>query len=259
MKKPTLRRCPDLLAGLVLGLVGLSFQSGCSASVSTDAKSAQGQVTKRDTRVTHEECDIKSPSTEKIDANGDGRPDIYIVKSGGKEVCRAVDLNFDGQIDTWSYRDAAGQIRRRESDYDRDGRIDEISTYKGGVLAEKDRATTLAGRLDTWQYYQGGKLARAERDADGDGVIDQWWEYPPSNKPGCPMIHSDIDGDGHPDPAGTVDVCKDTGYVPPERNGPKEPTSPDFSRPGSLPTEVSNKPSDSGAAAPAADDKKGDK
>lgn len=241
-------RGSDLLPPLLLGLLVTAFQSGCSASVNTGAQSPDGRVTRRDTRIQHEPCDLESAGTEKIDVNGDGRPDIYIVKSSGKEVCRAVDLNFDGHLDTWSYRDGAGQLRRRESDYDRDGRVDEISIYKGGALVEMYRATTLAGKLDTWQFYEGGKLVRAERDSDGDAVVDQWWEYPPTNKPGCPLIHSDLDGDGRPDPGATVDICKDAGYVPPERSEPREPTSPDFSRPGSLPTEVSSEPSGAGAS-----------
>ena len=33
-------------------------------------------------------------------------------------------------------------------------------------------------------------------DFDGDGIIDQWWEY---TRPGCPMIHADVNNDGKPD------------------------------------------------------------
>lgn len=231
-----------LSAGLVLG----GFQSGCSGSASTQVNSADSAKTHKDTKIVHEACDTSSSDAEKIDANGDGRPDITIVKSGGHEVCRAVDLDFDGKIDTWVYRNAAGQVTRRETDYDRDGRVDEISTYKNGALVEKDRATTLAGRLDTWEYFKGGKLASAERDSDGDGVVDQWWEYPPNGKPHCPLIHSDIDGDGHPDPDSTVDVCKDAGYVPPERAPEHQVKSPDFKGPGGVPTEVQNKPAGGG-------------
>ncbi len=242
---------------LCAGLVLVGLQSGCSGSTSTQVNSASDAKTRRDEKIVHQECDINSNDAQKIDANGDGRPDITIVKSGGHEVCRAVDLDFDGKIDAWVYRDPSGQVTRRETDYDRDGRIDEISKYKNGVLVEKDRATTLGGKLDTWEYYKNGKLASAERDSDGDGVVDQWWEYPASGKPGCPIIHSDIDGDGHPDPGSSVDVCKDAGYVPPERMPEHQVKSPDFKGPGAVPTELSNKPADSSNTSGTNGDQKG--
>lgn len=217
------------------------FQPGCSGSTQMASATSADGVTRRDTEVVHEECDLASG--EKLDANGDGKPDVTQVRSGGREVCRAVDLNFDGAIDSWTYFDGSGQVRRRERDYDRDGRVEEISLYQGGVLVEQHRAASLAGKLDTWQFYKGGKLVRTERDSDGDGVVDQWWEFKDDK---CPLIHSDVNGDGRPDPGATVDYCKVTGYVPPERSGAKRPTSPTFERPGSLPTEVENKPAEGG-------------
>jgi hypothetical protein len=225
-------------------VVAVVFQSGCNGS---GARSGADAVTRRDTRIQHEDCAITSGGAEKIDANADGKPEVTIVNSGGREVCRAVDLNFDGTVDSWIYRDPGGQVRRRETDYDRDGRVDEIAIFQGGVLVQKLRATTLGNKLDTWQFYQGGQLARTERDSDGDEQIDQWWEWP---KTGCPLIHSDVDGDGRPDPGATVDYCKETGYVPPERQGSRAPTSPSFEKPGSLPTEVETRPQTEGETKP---------
>jgi hypothetical protein len=223
-----------VMFGATLGVA--TVLAGCGGS-SRQAENAAG-ITQRDTRIVHEDCPIDKGSVEKIDANGDKRPEVSIVNDGGREVCRAVDLNLDGKIDAWIYRDPSGQVRRRETDYDRDGRVDEITIYRGGVITEKHRATTLANKLDTWQFYQNGQLARSERDSDGDEVVDQWWEW---TKPGCPMIHSDVDSDGRPDPGATVDYCKETGYVPPERQGQRGPGGPSFERPGSLPTEVDSK------------------
>ena len=229
------------------------LQGGCNASAGTSVKTPEGSVTRRDTTVEHEDCSIDSGSAEKIDANNDKRPDIFIVRDGGRELCRAVDLNFDGVIDSYAYYDAAGQLRRRENDYDRDGKVDEITVYKAGVIAQKDQATSVASRLDTWDFYQNGILTRSERDSNGDGIIDQWWEYP---NPSCPMIHADVNNDGRPDPGATVDYCKETGYVPPERHGPKGTTSPDFQRQEALPTELESKPSQDDKE-PAKDDEKG--
>src|SRR5690606_26414186 len=158
------------------------------------------------------------------DANGDGKPDIVQVKSGGREVCRTADLNFDGRLDRITFFDANGKIRRVESDFDRDGRIDELAFFDTGTLKEKHRATTLDGKLDTWEFYEKGQVARTERDENGDGFIDQWWEYPSR---GCPLIHMDTDGDGRPDPGASIDYCKETGYSPPplpnEEKGPEKP------------------------------------
>lgn len=233
--------------------IGATFHLGCTSSSGPGAKSAADARQHRDTALVHEECDIKSGSVQKLSASGTA-PEIYIVQSGGRESCRAVDFNRDGRIETWVYVDGSGQVRRRESDFDRDGRIDDIMIYKGGSLIERDQATTLRGKLDTWQFYQGGKLVRAERDSDGDAVIDQWWEYPKTAD--CPMIHSDVDGDGRPDPGSTVDYCKETGYVPPERPGERKVESPNFSKPGDMPTELDSKPAGGEGEKPAEPPKK---
>src|SRR5690606_17268442 len=84
----------------------------------------------------------------------------------------------------------------------------EVATWQGGVLVARERATTLAGRLDTWEYFERGVLVRAERDADGNGIVDQWWEYTRAQRPDCPVVHSDVDGDGRPEPGATVDLCE---------------------------------------------------
>jgi hypothetical protein len=191
-----------------------------------------------DTEIVHEDCDIADSGATKLDANGDGRPEVVSVHEDGREACRALDMNFDGTIDSWIYYEADGRVRRRESDYDRDGRVDEIILFRGGVVAEKQRATMLAGKLDTWQFYNAGVLARTERDSNGDSRVDQWWEYP---KSGCPVIHADVNSDGRPDPGASVDYCKETGYVPPERQDYKKAESPSFEQTGALPTELESK------------------
>lgn len=250
----TPKRCRIGVAWVLLGVTLVAC--GGSGPV---GQGAPGELTRRDTKVTHQACATDSSSAQKIDVNGDGRPDVMIVKSGSREVCRAVDLNFDGSIDAYVYRDEGGQVSRRESDYDRDGRLDEVSIYKGGVLVERHRATTLTGKLDTWHFYQAGKLARTERDSDGDAIVDQWWEYPKPDSPECPLIHSDVDGDGRPDPGATVDVCgEDSGYVPPERGQDTAPKGPSFDRgvPDDVPTEVDEKPAESSSPPPPAAEEK---
>jgi hypothetical protein len=231
-----------VIGGTVAAATG-TVACGGAAAESSGANAPE--VTRRDIRISHQDCDVNGAGAEKINVGGDSRPDIVVVRSGGHEVCRSVDMNFDGVVDSWIFTDAAGNVTRRENDYDRDGRIDEIAIYQNGILVEKQRATTLVGKLDTWQYYQGGKLARTERDSDGDALIDQWWEYPKPDKPECPLIHSDVDGDGRPDPGATVNVCgEDSGYVPPERASEKAPSGATFDRtnPNDVPTELNQKP-----------------
>ena len=216
---------------LVFGLMVAVFQQGCSNQIG--ARSADGgAVVEKDTEIVHEECDVASESSERLDANGDGKADVTIVRTGNRELCRALDLNFDGVADSWLYLEEDGlHTRRRERDYDRDGRIDEISLFKNGKLVEKRLATLMTNKLDTWEHYVDGRLAQTERDSDGDRLIDQWWDY---RKPGCPLIHADANRDGRPDPEVSVDYCKETGYVPPERND-ERPLGPSFepSAPGS--------------------------
>jgi hypothetical protein len=228
-----------------IALAGVVFCSGCNMGKKADT--AGEDKPGRDTAVLHELCDVAAASAERMDVNGDGRADITIVRAQGREVCRATDLNFDGTVDTWSYNDPAGQLRRREHDFDRDGQIDEIVLYTAGTVREKLRATSTPGKLDTWEYYVNGALARTERDSDGDAAIDQWWEF---TQPGCPLMHSDGNRDGKPDVGSTIDYCKETGYVPPERQSYRQAESPDFQRSDALPTETEGKEGEEAPPAP---------
>lgn len=199
---------------------------GCSSSTpQAEVPGGNDGPVRRDTTIVHEACDIESGAVAKGDANGDGHPDVVTVPEGGKPACQWLDLNFDRVGDVWVYYGPNGAVRRRETDYDRDGRVDEITNLERGAIVSRERATTLGGRLDTWQYFTAGVLSRSERDANGDGIIDQWWEYPKSEKSGCAIVHSDTNGDGRPDPGATVDLCaseddaaansSDNGELPP--------------------------------------------
>lgn len=190
--------------------VGLLFviSSACSQSVSMEAGApARAEDQPRLIEIKHEPCDVQAKDAVRIDVNNDGRADITRVMSGGHEVCRAVDLNFDGRIDNYLYFDPQGQLRRRESDFDRDGVIDEIATYREGKLVRKDRETNLDHKMDTWDFFTNDVLVRRERDSNADGRVDQWWTFPDPSKPDCPIVDTDSDGDGRPDTR--QDVCKE--------------------------------------------------
>jgi len=177
---------------------------------STDA--AKTANDKRDLEIHHESCDVDS--AQKVDANNDGRPDIFHVMKGGKEVCRAIDMNFDGVKDAFIYFDDSGQERRRESDFDRDGVPDEITILQGGVIQSKERETNFDHKIDTWDTYVSGRLAKSERDSDADGIIDEWWEFNRPDQPDCAVVATDRNADGQPDPGTEVDMCGE-GYKPP--------------------------------------------
>jgi hypothetical protein len=222
----------SLVAGAVLLVVAAT--AGCAGG-----KNAKGPVAspdghvRRSTKLELEGCPPEGAVA--YDADSDGKPEVLVKKSGDKEVCRVADIDTDGRPDRVTYFDGDGRVRRIESDFDRDGRVDEIALLEAGVVREKQRATTLNGKLDTWEFYKDGRVEHTERDKNGDGVIDQWWEYV---TPSCPLIHSDGDGDGRPDPATTIDYCKVTGYVPPEEvKAHQAATSHDFV-PTAPPTEV---------------------
>ncbi|MGC4065379.1 MAG: hypothetical protein QM784_12165 [Polyangiaceae bacterium] len=228
-------------SGLAVMLSTVALTSGtfaCSfgASATSGVKNSSG--TERNRTVTHEPCELDSSGADKVDANGDGKPDVTVVREGGKESCRAADLDFDGKVDLYAYQDASGRMRRQELDYDRDGNIDEIQLFKDGELTEKHRSTMMVKRLDTWETYSQGRLVKAERDSDGNGKIDQWWDY---KTPDCPLIRSDIDGNGEPDPTSQVDFCSEASYKPPEQAAPT--TAPMLQKDTqALPSELSNRP-----------------
>jgi hypothetical protein len=202
------RQAPSHRLRLGNGIIVVSLFASTACGWGTEPKTPDARI-RRDTRIVHEECDTDAAGARSHDVNGDGRGDLRILYSGERELCRSLDLNFDGRVDAWIYRSNDGQIRRRESDFDRDGRIDEIAMFSTGNVASKQIATNLAGRLDTWHYYERGVLKRSERDSDGDSVVDQWWEFPRTPASECALVHSDVDGDGRPDPGATVDLCKD--------------------------------------------------
>ena len=184
---------------LVAGSVGVACSSGEVVKNPNDAK--------RDTTMVHEACDTAASGAQKVDVNGDGRPDIIHVMKGGKEVCRVVDLNMDGRNDVFIYYDEAGKERRRESDFDRDGQADEIAILKDGVPQEKLRETNFDSKLDTWDFYEAGRLVRRERDTNGDGIVDQWWDFNNPNDAKCAIVSNDVNQDGKPDPQTAVDLC----------------------------------------------------
>ena len=198
------------MLGLALGLAGL----GCSSAEAADKAKSPLDNEKRDTTITHDPCDTTSNDAVKVDVKGRGQPAIVHVMKGGREVCRMVDLNMDGAPDVFIYYDEQGRERRREQDFDRDGRADEITIYENGQVKLKLRETNFDNKIDTWDYYENGRLAKRERDSDGDGIIDQWWTFNNPQKPQCAIVATDRNADGKPDPDSVVDLCGESYGAP---------------------------------------------
>jgi hypothetical protein len=243
-------RAVPMLA-LLGGIVGAV--ASCGQTLSIGGKTPTDIANERPVTITHEDCDVNSKTAQRADTNSDGKVDIISVMSGTREVCRALDLNMDGRIDRYVYFDSDGTtVRRMESDYDRDGRIDEVSIFKGGNIIRKDREMNLDGKVDTWDIYDGGKLVRRERDSDGDGRVDQWWTFPDPNNLSCPLVAIDKDGTGRPTPGSELDMCHPQGDDPANilatssagAMGSAAPTA------SAAPT-VATSPAASGSAAPA--------
>ena len=205
-------RLPNVLERSCLALLVVPWLLGaCSGK---DPKTADDVANKpRQTEMVHEECDLEDADATVLDADHDGRPEVVRVMDGGREVCRAADINGDGIIDSFSYFDEQGRLKRRESGFDRDAHPDEISYYESGVLVRKERETNYDKRIDTWDYYEGERLVREERDANGDGFVDQWWLFDRPDQPLCAQVKSDADDDGKPDDE-TVDNCADETVAP---------------------------------------------
>jgi hypothetical protein len=223
---PAIRTVPLFAGACLLGSLCACGGAGQGASAE-DAASA-----KRDTELTHEECDIASDDAVKDDGDNDGHPELIRVLEGGREICRAVDINRDSLIDAYVYFDEQGNERRREYGFDRDDRPDEIVIYEGGQLSAKLRETNNDRKIDTWDYYQGGRLVREERDSSGDGYVDQWWTFPNPDDPKCAVVVSDVNGDGKPDEESRLDLCADNDSVPPAAPPPSPSPAGSASKPG---------------------------
>jgi hypothetical protein len=242
-----------LLAGrfrATLPLVAFGLALGCGAA-DPNKGAATASALIRETKISHEPCDLESTTAEKVDVNGDGKPDIIHVRQNSKELCRVVDLNLDGAIDAFIYYDAEGRERRRESDFDRDGRPDEIATYAKGQLVRKDRETNFDDKLDTWDHYANDRLVRRERDSDGDGIVDQWWDFNRPNEPHCALVSLDANTDGKPDVDKATDLCADGQAAP--NPPPIPPSAPDARAAATATSESSPDAGSPPEAAPAED------
>lgn len=73
---------------------------------------------------TRESLSEKAAVTQE-DANNDGKPDIWMYRSGSKVLRVESDSNFDGKVDCWTYF-KGDLVDRIEADTNYDGKVDTV-------------------------------------------------------------------------------------------------------------------------------------
>jgi hypothetical protein len=139
---------------------------------------------------------------QKVDLDRDGKPEITNYFRERTDAPRLLlrkdtDLNRDGRIDVRAEFDDGGQRVKEQLDGDFDGRADWVDHYIAGKRTVSEVDTDFNGTFDLFKYYESGVVRRKERDSDGDGRIDAW-EY--LNEAGAVVkTGKDVDGDGKMD------------------------------------------------------------
>ena len=165
---------------------------------------------------------------ERIDINGDNKPDVFKhyalideVPADGKPVDpkapkvqrkalvrKEIDVNFDQRFDIVEYYKGppGKEVKEREEfDLDFDGRVDEVRKYEDGDLKEVQLDLGFDGKIDTWMFYQKtqneegkpvNRLVERRKDTNGDGAVDIWDYYV---KGALQKTGVDTNGDGTPD------------------------------------------------------------
>jgi hypothetical protein len=122
--------------------------------------------------------DCSGGSSQNVDVNNDGKPDITHRVRGDRRLCSVMDLNFDGRTDLLRfYEDNGKAVALEQHDYDFDGRVDDQAFFKSGKVARKELDTNFDGLIDTWLWCQGPQIERAERARRKPGRVDTWESY----------------------------------------------------------------------------------
>lgn len=221
-------------AALVAGcVVSLAACGGTQAESKPAAASASAGLTETEraaaTAPVQMETDPSGGSIERIDVNGDKKPDVFkfyrtvdvagadanAAKTQKKALVRKeLDVNFDQRIDIVEFYEGEPgkeQKVKEEFDLDFDGRVDETRHYKDGNVTLIELDLGFDGKTDTWSYYQltqneegkpVNRLVERRRDTNGDGAVDVWEYY---TKGVIVKIGTDSNGDGTPDQFQRVD------------------------------------------------------
>jgi hypothetical protein len=210
----------------VLTTAGIALVAGCGGAAK-GSETAHAVEAARPEQITHEPCGEGQGSLASMDVNGDGKPDIQRVASGGRELCRIVDLDHDGKPDLYEYFNSDGSIRRREFCYDQAGTVNAIEYYEGGKLVRREYDVGGHHKIDTWDWFDPNSPLdaktgrpvhpiRRERDSSGSGTVDQWWTWNGDQV----TISYDRTGAGRPDPATSITLGPDGNPISTNGGGP---------------------------------------
>ncbi len=175
---------------IFLGFMAAGALAGCAASKPAEAPD---QVRKRPEAEAIRGQQQPGETVTELDANGDGRTDVWEYRVKDVLVRKELDLNWDGRVDVTQYLDPQGAKVREVMDLDYDGKVDATYFYAEGKRTKGERDLDGDGRMDSWLYYENDTLVRKERDANHDGRVD-YWEYWENGQ--VARIGEDLDGDG---------------------------------------------------------------
>ena len=100
------------------------------------------------------------------DRTGDGKIDEVRVVFKGRDRCYGEDTNHDGVIDTWDLMDEHGNLAKRTSDTNGDGRLDRTWTFDP---ARRGCATLSVDQDGDGKPDPGSPIDICEKLADGGG------------------------------------------------------------------------------------------
>lgn len=167
--------------------------SGAAATTAGSNSPATGIAEQLTTSVTPEGL-----TEVKVDMNRDGKPEItnyYRERTEGRLLLRKdSDLDRDGRVDVRTEFDDGGERVKEHYDLDFDGRVDAVDHFIGGKRTFSEVDTDFNGTFDLFKYYENGVARRKERDTDADGRIDLW-EYL-DEQGSVVKVGRDTNGDG---------------------------------------------------------------
>jgi len=132
-----------------------------------------------------------------VDAEKDGKPNIFSYMDGAKFIRVEIDNNEDGLIDRWEYYGADQRLEKVGFSRSNEGKADAWA-FEGsdGSIAKVEVSTYRDGRANRTEFYEKGVLVRAEEDTNKDGRVDKWETYANG---GLSTVAFDIKGTGVPE------------------------------------------------------------
>ena len=149
-----------VVAGLALS-VGCRDASDQEASVATKYDPQNGRL-----------------SQVTINAQKDGKPNIFSYMDGSSFIRIELDKDEDGKIDRWEYYGADQKLSKVGISRSNDGKADAwIFAGPDGVVDRIEVSTRRNGIANRTEHYSSGQITRAEEDTNFDGRVDKWETY----------------------------------------------------------------------------------